>query len=631
MKTLRLLLVVIFSLKGLLPALAQEGMSLVVDATATASVLSPLLFGHNLEHTRKAIWQGISAEMIDNRKFAAADCGLPLGWTTLSGRGVSVDSSVAYAGSHSVRLENRNGESCGIWQQHEWLAFSKDVKYVYRVWTKSDADQTVQMRITDRWGFHTVFTGESVARAGDWQLWSGEFVSPVPARDSRLEIRLETPGTLWIGAVSLMPADNFYGMRRDVVDLLKSIKPGVLRWPGGCFAEYYDWEKGLLPVDRRPPIGPGQWVGLLLDSHGYDNHEIGTDEFMALCRELNCTPAITIRYGEGSPEEAAAWVEYCNGATDTYWGKIRAGRGFPEPYRVKFWYVGNEIWGLSLVKNKDPKVCTALSRRFTEAMMNADPGIRPIRCAPFMDPAWQPLILEQMDEPGNFPELIQDGNYGPFYAGMDEIIKMPTAELLPRLRKERQILDQASSGKTPVGLVYYEWNVMWDRPGDEIGGIFAAGMLNMFCREAGELNLVLTGYFQPVNEGAIKVGPVSSELLPDGEVFQLFSRHQNNRLIKIPQTDDNADLDLCASLSPDGKEIFVTVINRNTSHERNLKLSLRNFPALTDVTACFLVPTTHEVGGKFVQHEEKLKSGDGTSISLIIPSCTVVGMSIKRR
>ncbi len=181
-----------------------------------------------------------------------------------------------------------------------------------------------------------------------------------------------------------MPADNFHGMRRDVVELLKELKPGCLRWPGGCFAEYYNWKEGLLPADRRPPIGPGQWVGLLPDSHGYDNHEIGTDEFIDLCRELNCTPAITIRYGEGSPEEAASWVEYCNGGVDTYWGKIRADRGHPEPYQVKYWYVGNEIWGMSLVKNKDPKFCTALSRQFTEAMMKADPGITPIRCALFL-------------------------------------------------------------------------------------------------------------------------------------------------------------------------------------------------------------------------------------------------------
>ncbi len=121
----------------------QEVTHIQIDAELKGPVISPLLFGHNLEHTRRAIWQGISAEMIDNRKFAATDCGLPMGWTTLTGRGVSIDDKVAYAGSHSVRLENNDGTSCGIWQQHNWLAFRKDVKYAFRVWTKSDADQAI--------------------------------------------------------------------------------------------------------------------------------------------------------------------------------------------------------------------------------------------------------------------------------------------------------------------------------------------------------------------------------------------------------------------------------------------------------------------------------------------------------
>jgi hypothetical protein len=611
---------------GLLSGFAQEPVRVIIDANSTGQVISPLLFGQNLEHTRRAIWKGISAEMIENRKFAAVDCGLPIGWHTLSGYGVSVDSVVTYAGKHSVRLENSKGKPCGIWQQHDWLSLGKDVKYVFRVWVKSNSNQTLHMQIMDRWAFHVAFTGETAVRSGDWQLWSGEFVSPVPVWDGRLEIQLNTPGSLWIGAVSLMPADNFQGMRRDVVDLFKKLKPGCLRWPGGCFAEYYNWKDGLLPVDQRPPIGPAQWIGLLPDTYGYDNHEIGIDEFIALCRELNCEPLITIRYGEGSPEEAANWVEYCNGGGDTYWGRIRTDRGHPEPYHVKYWYIGNEIWGISLVRNKDPEACTALSRQFTKAMMRTDPTIMPIRCAPFRDQPWQSLIEKEIAESPGFPELIQDGYYGPFYAGMDEMVKVPTRTIYPLLLSERQILDQASSGKKRVGMVFYEWNLMWDRRGDVVSGVFAAGMLNMLCREAESLGLVLAGYFQPVTEGAIKVGPVTSELESDGEIFKLFSAHQGNRLLKTPQMDADANIDLCASLAPDGKSIYVTVINRNTTNERSLELSLLNFTPQTNVQAKFLIPLTQETGGKFAQQDEKLKVSDGDNLTLTIPACTVVGI-----
>ena len=74
------------------------------------------------EHTRLAIRQGIGAEMIANRKFAAADCGLPMRWTTLTGKGVAIDDSTAYTGKHAVRLEG----GCGIWQQHDRLTFEKE-------------------------------------------------------------------------------------------------------------------------------------------------------------------------------------------------------------------------------------------------------------------------------------------------------------------------------------------------------------------------------------------------------------------------------------------------------------------------------------------------------------------------
>ena len=192
--------------------------------------------------------------------------------------------------------------------------------------------------------------------------------------------------------------------------------------------------------------------------------------------------------------------------------------------------------------------------------------------------------------------------------------------------RRQRLLDQANAGKKRVGIVFYEWNTMWDRPGDVISGVFAAGMLNMFCREAENLNLELTGYFQPITEGAIKVDPLTSELEADGEVFSLFAPHQGNRLLKTSSLAADADIDLCASLSPDGKSIFVTVINRNTATDRTLELSLLNFTPQTIVTAKFLIPLTQETGGEFVRLDEKLIVSDGGNLKLKIPACTLVGM-----
>jgi len=614
-------------MSGAYTGFAQEPMRVEIDAKDTGPTISPLLFGHNLEHTRRAIWQGIGAEMIANRKFAAVKNGLPKRWTAIGGGRVTTDDKLAYAGRYSVRLENGGG----IGQHREWLAFRKDTKYAFRLWTKSETDHSLRMRVMDAGKARIIFEKKMLSRPGDWQLLSGEFVAPATEANAWVEILSDTEGVIRIGAVSLMPADNFHGLRRDVVELLKTLKPGCLRWPGGCFAEYYPWQDGLLPVDQRPPLGPAPWDGLLPDTDGYDNHEIGIDEYIALCRELNCAPAITIRYGQGSPEEAASWVQYCNGGPKTRWGKVRAERGHPEPYRVKRWYVGNEIWGVSLVKDKDPKVCAVISRRFAEAMKKADPSIELIGCAPTHDPAlWPVWIGPLLAEAGDSLGMVQSGWYfpAPDKVNMAGVAKAPTQDALPLLKSLRQFADRTAPGGKRMGIAYYEWNVYWGRSGDVVGGVFAAGMLNMFCREAEPLGLALASYFQPVTEGAIKVEPLTCELEPDGEVFALYAAHQGNRLLKTSPMAADADIDLCASLTPDGRRIYVTVVNRNTASDRALELSLRNFAVPAESAARLLVPLTLEVKGKFVQHDEKLEVVDGKRVSLKLPPCAVARLCL---
>jgi alpha-L-arabinofuranosidase len=600
--------------------------TITLDAARAGEIISPQLFGHNLEHTRKAVWQGISAQMVANRKFAATDCGLPMRWHTLNGTGVSLDEKNPYVGRHSVRLECKEKEEVGIWQQHDWLTFEQGRNYAFRIWLRADREQTLRMQIISREGFYEVFSGQTLIQVGDWQLWSGEFVSPMLAKGSRFQLVTSTPGTTWIGAVSLMPANHFHGMRRDVVDLLKELKPGNLRWPGGCFAEYYYWKDGLLPVDQRPPIGPHQWVGLLPDSDGFDNHEIGIDEFIALCRELNCDPHITIRYGEGTVEEAASWVEYCNGDENRPMGKVRAERGYREPYGVRYWYVGNEMAGMSLVKNKDPKALAVASTEFARAMKEVDgslvlnSGVPPRKA----------YLKPQFDEAGDLFEMVQCGFYFKpeerYTVGAERILTGPESSL-NLMRSLRRLVDNLESSGKPPGLTFYEWNVMWDRDGDALSGVFAAEMLNLFCRESDVLNLAIASYFQPVSEGAIAVGPTSSVLEPDGHVFVLYAAHQGNRLLKIPSAEDQ-QIDLCASIAPDGESIFVTLINEDTEADREVVLSVDNFKVLHEASAEVLVSQTLEVGGQFSRDKQTLPIQDGKQVRLRIPPFSVAGVKL---
>jgi alpha-L-arabinofuranosidase len=604
----------------------DEPTTIILDPARTGEKISPQLFGHNLEHTRKAIWQGISAQMVANRKFAATDYGLPMRWHTLSGAGVSLDEKIRYVGRHSVRLEHTGKEAVGIWQQHDWLTFEQGRKYEFRIWLRANREQTFRMQIIAREGFYEVFSGQTVIQAGDWHCWSGEFVSPLLAKGTRLQLVATTPGTIWIGAVSLMPANHFHGMRRDVVDLLKELKPGNLRWPGGCFAEYYHWKDGLLPVDQRPPIGPHQWVGLLPDSDGFDNHEIGIDEFIALCRELNCDPHITIRYGEGTVEEAASWVEYCNGDENSPWGKVRTERGYREPYGVRYWYVGNEMAGMSLVKEKDPKALAVRSSQFARAMKAVD-GSLVLNCGV---PPCETYLKPQFEEAGDLFDLFQTGFYFKpeerYSVGTERILSGPESAL-NLMRSLRELVDSLKSSGNPPGLTFYEWNVMWDRDGDALSGVFAAKMLNMFCREADKLNLTVASYFQLVTEGAIAVGPTSSVLEPDGHVFALYAAHQGNRLLKIVGP-EHQQIDLCASMAPDGKRIFVTLINEDTKAEREVVLSMAHCKVLQEASAEVLVSQALEVGSRFSRERKTLPVENGKTVRLIIPRFSVTGVML---
>ncbi len=601
---------------------------LTIDATLSGEAISRQLFGHNLEHTRKALWQGISAEMVANRKFAALDGGRPMRWHMVGGHGVSIDGQAPFASGHSVRLDPGGDGDAGIWQQHDWLTFEAGREYAFQIWAKADQEQELRLKIVTRDGFSSVFSGNTVVQAGDWMLWDGTFVSPVLAKGTRLALRVSGPASLWIGAVSLMPSDHFHGMRRDVVDLLKRMKPGNLRWPGGCFAEYYPWRDGLLPVDKRPPIGPHKWVGLLPDSDGFDNHEIGIDEFVALCRKLDCEPHITTRYGgDGSFEEAASWVEYCNGSEDTHWGGVRARRGQREPYGVKHWYVGNEIWGMSLVKNKEPEACAATSAAYAEAMKKVDPTII-LNCGVPAEARW---LKPQFERAAGLFKRVQHGFYfNPqerYAAGADRILAAP-ALVLEQMRALRQLVDKVTTSEKPVGLSLYEWNVMWDRGGDVLSGVFAAKMLNLFCREAEALGLVAASYFQPVTEGAIRVGPTCSELEPDGEVFALYAAHQGNRLIRLAGGTTPA-IDACASVSPDGCVMFITLVNGDIAQPREVVFSLQHFDGLQTASAVLLVSDAIELGADVSRREETLPILEGGQVRLTIPAFSVAGVWLR--
>jgi alpha-L-arabinofuranosidase len=194
---------------------------------------------------------------------------------------------------------------------------------------------------------------------------------------------------------SLMPDDNLMGWRKDAVEAIRQIKPGALRWPGGCFASFYDWKKGILPVDQRRPERSHMWGGWVY-------HDVGTMEYLNLCELTGSEPFIDINMfspnkenylyydpvdsiffneGEHFPQFkdiqagarlAADWVAYCNAPVTNEWGKLRAEQGHPEPFHVKYWELDNELFRWFNTPEDLAEACVVYSK----AMKAVDPTIK---------------------------------------------------------------------------------------------------------------------------------------------------------------------------------------------------------------------------------------------------------------
>lgn len=570
-----------------------------IDTRDAGPVISPLLFGHNIEVTRRGLWRGLSAEMIANRKFAAIENGLPKHWNAIGdGTILRSDCTAAFAGKHSASLEVPANElSCGIAQTHETLVFHKDTRYAVRAWMKSDTSRWVQMRVVDPPAKHVLFRTDWSLAAGDWQLLGASFTVPASATNCRIEFVSSKPGTFNLGAVSAQPADTFHGLRRDVIKQLKAMKPGCIRFPGGCYAEFYKWQDGLLNVDKRPPIGPTGLSILLPDTDDYDTHEIGTDEFVAMCRVIGAEPAITVRLSDTTPEAAAAWVQYCNGGTDTKWGKIRAGRGIVKPHGVKYWYLGNELYYFGRGDVSTPSGCAHQSRLFAEAMKQADPSIRLIACTNFVGGGdnldWNRPLVETC---GKLVDLcsVHDYAQGKFPIKTDadiaQVIRAPTGYVLDMMRTARSLIDAGTDGGTRTTIAFDEWNTNWGQKGSVVMGLYAAGVLNMLCRESHALGIEQACFFMPLNEGAIKVTTDTAVLDCAGLVFRLYRAHQGNRLLKITGASPDGDIDACASLTADRKQVQVTAVNRNINAGQWLDLQLTGFEGVLKSLVKILVP-----------------------------------------
>jgi alpha-N-arabinofuranosidase len=370
-------------------AAQTPAVNVAIDATKTGAPISKYIYGQFLEHGGDIVNTGVWAELLADRKFyypVAATAPQPpqlMGnaagnprfrrpiarwWAPIGGDdAVTMDTKAPYAGDHTplVKLDAKTPRGIA----ESGIVVRKGKTYTGRIVLAGSPSAAV--KVTLIWGKEAADrqTVTLAALTSAYRKFPLSFQAKADSDDARIEITATGTGSFHIGAVSLMPADNIEGFRKEIVDALKQLRFGVLRFPGGNFVSAYEWRYGVGERDKRPPIFDPVW-------HAVQPNDVGTDEFLTLCRLLGVDPYITVNAGFGDAWSARELVEYTNGAATTPMGKWRAANGHPQPYNVKLWGVGNEPWGDYQMGSMSTEQFALKHNLFAKAMKQVDPTIK---------------------------------------------------------------------------------------------------------------------------------------------------------------------------------------------------------------------------------------------------------------
>jgi alpha-N-arabinofuranosidase len=279
---------------------------------------------------------------------------------------------------------------------------------------------------------------------------------------------------VWVGEKSRVP--NQGGIRKAFLDSMREIKAPVLRWPGGCFADSYDWHDGLGPIDKRPQR-TAFWGK-------EDTNQYGLHEFMATCRAIGCEPYLAADLRTLPARDFYQWIEYCNAPStpnaDTgginALAAMRTKNGSPEPFNVRYWGVGNETWGCG--GSQTPEEYGELYRRFTEWLPRYPAGVHDLRliaCGANGDDArWTANVMKSITAahaPFGFSTHYYTSGSAKKFAGGDALVFDDPSfyDLLARAGvMERIITDSWSAlGETDhnhrVKIVMDEWGAWYSK------------------------------------------------------------------------------------------------------------------------------------------------------------------------
>jgi alpha-N-arabinofuranosidase len=394
-------------------AAPTENLEVAIDAAKSGAPVTPLIFGGYMEPATTRVW----AEMLTDRKFANPITsavapptnpffrrffGEPFKPVGPEGT-VEMDTVRPFVGEHSPRVKLAGSEARGM--QQSKLRLGRGRSYVGRVYLAGDSSARVEVRLVWGPGANDSQTITIPPLSREYRKFPLKFTAQADSEEARLEIVGTGSGTFHVGAASLMPADNMEGFHASMIRLYKDAGFKMAKWPGGNFVSAYDWYDGIGDSDKRPPRKQPMW------SDRVEPNDVGLHEFVAFCRLLGAEPYLTINSGFGDARAAAEEVEYCNGSTATRLGKLRAEHGHPEPFNIRLWCIGNEMYGPWQFGHMSLDQYWVKHNYIVEAMKKVDPSIKVTvsgasicekslggaeKKNEFFPDKWAPLVLEKL-------------------------------------------------------------------------------------------------------------------------------------------------------------------------------------------------------------------------------------------
>ena len=380
------------------------------------------------------------------------------------------------------------------------------------------------------------------------------------------------------------PLSDANGYRKDVMGAVKNLNVSILRWPGGNFASGYNWTDGIGPRDQRP-------VRLDLAWNDLESNRFGTDEFLRYCELIGTEPYICINAGLGTIDDARHWVEYCNESRHTYWADQRRKNGREEPYKVKYWALGNEIDGPWQMGNKSADEYAKFALEAAKAMRQVDRNIKLVASgssnygADWI--AWNRIVLQTLRNQVDYIAIHtyinnRDNDLERFLAWsqtIDYYIDV-TAGLIRQAR--------TGPNPRPIYVAYDEWNV-WYRTGnrEKLEEIYnfedalAMGVFfNSFFRHAdvvkmanlaqmvnviapimtNKQGLFLQPTFFPIVEYGKQRGNTSLDVWVSSPTYQL----QNRPPLRY--------LDVSSTYNAKERAVYVNVLNRSKDKDLSTRI-----------------------------------------------------------